>query len=241
MWFTHISTSTAAIKWCHYTRLSKHCDFNTAHLRMLPLSCCASLHLHVSGEALSLCCLTELLSKQMRLLQTLRRLLCAELITGTSAASMATFVRLSFDHSHVQLSWICSTAVLMLLWLVVCVCMLFWGVCLLRACLSESIFVLRGIISKGLLPNQTNTELFDTFGCVAWKSLSPGLLGGCRKHTGFNLISTDFSLRCTLCTHIWGWTEMLQRNRFYSLGSLYSQIGANVSLKRQSSSVCRRG
>lgn len=101
MWFTHISTSTAAIKWCHYTRLSKHCDFNTAHLRMLPLSCCASLHLHVSGEALSLCCLTELLSKQMRLLQTLRRLLCAELITGTSAASMATFVRLSFDHAVV--------------------------------------------------------------------------------------------------------------------------------------------
>lgn len=70
---------------------------------MLPLSCCASLHLH-AGEALSLCCLTELLSKQMRLLQTLRRLLCAELITGTSVASMATFVRLSFDHSHVQLS-----------------------------------------------------------------------------------------------------------------------------------------
>lgn len=68
-----------------------------------------------------------------------------------------------------------------------------------------------------------------------------GYWGGCRKHTGFNLISTDFSLRCTLCTHIWGWTEMLQRNKFYSLGSLYSQIGANVSLKRQSSSVCRRG
>lgn len=68
-----------------------------------------------------------------------------------------------------------------------------------------------------------------------------GATGGCRKHTGFNLISTDFSLRCTLCTHIWGWTEILQRNKFYSLGSFYSQIGANVSLKRQSSSVCRRG
>lgn len=157
------------------------------NLCMLPSSCCASLHLHGSDEApFSLSCVSLSFNQSKRgCIKRRVGLLCAaHLITATYAASMATFCR--------TVLWSFFRAVVLNMQRggahVAMARCLYLHAGFLLGFFSSYLHVYRspccprgGLWSaRGLTKPHNTTDL--SLGCVAWKSLTWGLLGVQETH-----------------------------------------------------------